>query len=128
VRRAALWLVLAALIAMAVDTLGDLTQNRPDARVAGSRSEILVEISNRNIYSSPLEAAQGLWGVCQGTVRHRLVPPGVVPVGDDKFLVSTEPALGKHAWRRLRGCLEDHTLEAVVARVVSKQDRPPAPS
>jgi hypothetical protein len=126
VKRAATWLGLAALVAVGVDALADLTQNRPDAPLAGSRSEILVEITNRNVYSSPLEGAQGLWGVCQGTVRQRLLPPGVVALGDDRFLVTTEPALGQHAWRRLRGCLEDHTLDAVLARVVRKQDFAPS--
>jgi hypothetical protein len=124
-KRAAIWLGVAVLIALSVDALGDLTQNRPDVWVAGSRSEIVVELRERNISASPLEAAQSLWAVCQGTISHELVPPGVVPLADGRFLTTTDPALGKNSWRRLKGCLEDATIDKVIANVVSKSDTMP---
>ena len=119
-------LALAALVA-GIDLLADLTQDRPDRVVPDSRSEIVLDVSARDRTGSHLLAAQGLWGACQGTVRHRLAEPGVVEVGDGRFRLMTEPALGEHAWRRLQGCLEDATLDRVKAHVVSKRDMSPGP-
>lgn len=121
-KRAAIWLAVAVLAAVGMDALGDLTQDRPDVTVAGSRSDIVVELRERSFHSSALEAAEGLWGICQGTVHNRLVPPGVVPLDDSRFLATIEPAVGKHSWRRLKGCLEDMTVDRTIARVVSKSD------
>jgi hypothetical protein len=124
-KRSLIWLGVAVLIFFGVDALADLTQNRPDVSVAGSRSDIVVELRERNINTSPLEAAQSLWAVCKGTIAHRLVGPGVVPLGDGRFLTTTDPAVGKNGWRRLKGCLEDMTVDEVMAKVVSKSDTLP---
>ena len=114
-------------LAMGVDLLADLTQDRPDRVIAGSRSEVLLEVDSRDRTGSELLSAQGLWGACQGTIYQRLAEPGVTEVGEGRFRLLTEPALGEHAWRRLQGCLEDATLDRVKARVLSKRDLPPAP-
>jgi hypothetical protein len=119
-------LAVAALVA-GVDLLADLTQDRPDRVVPGSRSEILIDVESRDRGGSNLLSTQGLWGACQGTVRHRLAEPGVVQVSDGRFRLVTEPALGEHSWRRLQGCLEDTTLDKVKAHVVSKRDTAPSP-
>ena len=117
--------VAVAAVAMGVDALADLTQDRADSVPAGSRSEIVLEVSSRDRTGSDRLSAQGLWGACQGTVRHRLAEPGVVEVTDGRFRLVTEPALGEHSWRRLQGCLEDTTLDKVKAHVVSKRDIAP---
>ncbi|MGI8808208.1 MAG: hypothetical protein ACR2KK_10270 [Acidimicrobiales bacterium] len=123
----ALLVVLAAgALFAAVDVLADLTQDRPDRVPPGSRSEVVLDVDSRDRTGSALLSAQGLWGACQGTVRQRLVDPGVAEVGDGRFRLLTEPALGEHAWRRLQGCLEDATLDRVKAHVVSKRDLAPA--
>jgi hypothetical protein len=124
-RRAVIWLGVAALVALTVDTLGDLTQDRPDPMRARSRSDIVLEVRERNVHSSPLEAAQGLWAICQTTVHTAAVAPGVVAAGEGRFRVTLDPAVGEHSWRRLKGCLEDMTVDQVVARVVSKSDVAP---
>ena len=46
----------------------------------------------------------------------------MVGLGEGQFRVTTAPAVGEHAWRRLKGCLEDMTIDRVLARVVSKRD------
>ena len=126
-KRAFLLLVAALAVAMGVDVLADLTQDRPDRILAGSRSEIVLDVQSRDRGGSALLSAQGLWGACQGTVHHRLAEPGVIEVGEGRFRLLTEPALGEHSWRRLQGCLEDTTLDKVKAHVVSKRDiAPPA--
>ena len=124
-KRAAAVLVLAAAVTLGIDALGDLTQDRPDRVAPGSRTEIVLEVDNRDTHGSPTEGAEALWAVCQGTVRNRLEPPGVVPLGGDQFRLVTQPALGEHSWRRLQGCFEDLSIDQVVARVVSRRDLPP---
>ncbi|MDQ3642270.1 MAG: hypothetical protein M3450_12605, partial [Actinomycetota bacterium] len=100
--------------------------DRPDRVLHGSRSEVVLEVRSRDRTGSDLLSAQGLWGACQGTVYQRLVEPGVSEMGDGRFKLQTEPALGEHAWRRLQGCLEDATLDRVKGHVVSKRDMAPA--
>lgn len=124
-RRAFVGLVGVALLAVGIDRLGDLTQNRPDKPVKGSRSEILLDVRAGGRAGPAREAVGNLWGACQGTVSHRLAGP-VEVLGEERFRLLTEPALGKNSWRRLKGCLEDFTLDRVRASVVSKTDLPVA--
>ena len=126
-KRALLGIVAVAALFAGIDLLADMTQDRPDRVLPGSRSEIVLEVSSRDRTGSDLLAAQGLWGACQGNVWQRLTEPGVVEVADGRFRLTTEPAVGEHSWRRLQGCLEDTTLDRVKGHVVSKQDVPPAP-
>jgi len=125
-KRALLVALAVAALVLGVDLLADMTQDRPDRVVPGSSSEIVLDLRSRDRGGSALLSAQGLWGACQGTVRHRLSEPGVVEVSDGRFRLVTEPALGEHSWRRLQGCLEDTTLDKVKAHVVSKRDIVPA--
>lgn len=127
-KRAVVAVVAVAAMVMGIDFLADLTQDRPDRVVPGSRSEVVLEVRSRDRTGSDLMSAQGLWGACQGTVYQRLAEPGVTEVGDGRFRLQTEPALGEHAWRRLQGCLEDATLDRVKGHVVSKRDMAPAPA
>ena len=124
-KRALLIAVAAAAVVLGIDVLADMTQDRPDHVVPGSRSEIVLEVSSSDRTGSDLLSAQGLWGACQGNVWQRLVDPGVVQVADGQFRLITEPAVGEHSWRRLQGCLEDATLDRVKGHVVSKTDIPP---
>jgi hypothetical protein len=126
-KRALVIAVAVAALVIGVDVLADLTQDRPDRVLPGSRSEIVLDVQSRDRGGSALLSAQGLWGACQGTVRHRLAEPGVIEVADGRFRLITEPALGEHSWRRLQGCLEDTTLDKVKAHVVSNRDVGPPP-
>ena len=121
-KRALLLLVGAAVLVVGVFALAEMTQNRPDPPRPGSRSEVVLQVSQKSHVRPTLEAAQNLLGACQGTVpRHRLNPSDA---GEERVRVVTEPALGDHAWRRFRGCLEDFTLDLVKAGVVTKRDLP----
>ncbi len=126
-KRAVLVAVALAAIVGGIDVLADMTQDRPDRVLPGSRSEIVLTVESRDRRGSDLLAAQGLWGACHGNVWQRLAEPGVEQVGDSRFRLITEPAVGEHSWRRLQGCLEDTTLDRIKARVVSKRDLLPAP-
>ena len=109
-------------LAAGLDVLADLTQDRPDKIPAGSRSEIVLDVRHRSTEPAEVRSAQGLWGACQGTVWQRITDPGVVELAGGRFLVTTSPAVGEYAWRRLQGCLEDMTVDRVRAEVVSKRD------
>ena len=126
-KRALFGLVAVVAVYAGIDVLADLTQDRPDRVLPGSRSEIVLEVKSRDRTGSALLSAQGLWGACQGNVWQRLAEPGVVQVGDGRFQLTIEPEVGEHSWRRLQGCLEDATLDRVKGHVVSKRDLPPAP-
>lgn len=121
-RRAVVVVLAVAGLAVGLDVLADLTQDRPDRIPAGSRSEIVLDVRHRSTDDAAHRTAQGLWGACQGTVWQQLAEPGVVDLGGGRFLLATSPAVGEHAWRRLQGCLEDMTVDRVRATVVSKTD------
>jgi hypothetical protein len=121
-KRAVVVLVAVAALAGGLDVLADLTQDRADRIPPGSRSEIVLDVRHRDTGMAEMRTAQGLWGACQGTVWQQLTPPGVVELGGGRFLLTTSPAVGEHAWRRLQGCLEDASVDRVRAAVVSKRD------
>jgi hypothetical protein len=121
-------LAMVVLAAVAVDQLGDLTQTRSDRRIPGSRSEVILRVETRQPFKTSAESAAALWGACSGTVGHRLEPPGLVPAGENMFRLTVAPSLGSHARRRLRGCLDDTTLDRVIGRVTSIRTlAPPTP-
>ena len=124
-KRRLLLLGLVVATVFGIDWLADLTQNRPDEVMPGSRSEVVLDVTVRHHWEpGKLTTAQGLWGACQHTAFRRLIPPGMVEIGEGRFRVVTEPALGDNAWRRLKGCLEDVTVDRVKADIVSKRDFP----
>ena len=121
-KRILLTVALVAAGFFGIDALADRTQNRPDRPRPGSSTEIVLSVEGRGQQESPVYAAESLWGACRGTVTQSLAGPGPVEVAPGRVRLVTEPALGPHAWRRLRGCLEDATVDLVRARVVSKRD------
>jgi hypothetical protein len=122
VKRIVLTAVLVAVAFLGIDALADRTQNRPDRPQPGSSSEIVLAVEGRGRQGTTVYAAESLWGACRGTVTQSLAEPGPLEVAPGRVKLVTEPALGPHAWRRLRGCLEDATIDLVRARVVSKHD------
>jgi hypothetical protein len=105
---------------LAVDVLADYTQTRPDER-RDTSMEIAFDVSTRNPKRSALLAAQGLWGACQGTI-YRGTGAEAVEVDGRRARVVVHPALGTHGQRRLRGCLEDVTVDKTKARVVHMRE------
>jgi hypothetical protein len=126
VKRALLLVVAAAAALIAVDMLGDATQTRPDPHKPGSRTEIVFSVQTISDRLPPMAAAQGLWGACQGTALRTVLPPGITEVGDGRFKLVVQPALGRHARDRLGGCLEDVTLDRIKGHVVSMRELAPA--
>ncbi len=119
-RRVLIGVVVVAAAVAAVDVLADFTQTRPDER-RDTSMEIVFDVSTRNPKRAALPAAQGLWGACQGTA-YRGTGAGAVEVDGRRARVVVHPALGTHAQRRLRGCLEDVTVDRVKASVVAMRE------
>ncbi len=122
-RRALVVAALAVAAVVGIDWLADLTQSRPDRVVAGSRSEIVLEVRTRHDFGpAPLRRAEALWAACEHTAAHNLAGTGLVELAEGRFLAVTEPAIGEGAWRKLQGCLEDVTIDRLHGHVVSKHD------
>jgi hypothetical protein len=108
-------IVILAIVALSagIDLLGDLTQNRPDATVSGSTS-IVLDIATKSETAGKTEAARALWAACSVTIDSNLT--GIQPRGSS-LVLTAEPRIGKYSFRRLKGCLEDATVDGVRADV-----------
>jgi hypothetical protein len=96
-----------------IDLLGDLTQNRPDAVVTGSTALVL-DVDTKSNLVGEVEATRALWAACSTTMNSDLT--NIAPRGGS-LLLTVEPALGKYSFRRLKGCLEDATVDGIRADV-----------
>lgn len=123
-RRLAIGAVVAAVTVSGIDALADLTQTRPDPRQPNTRSEVVLEVRTRDPRASTRFAAEALWGACQSTARRTVIEPGMQAVGDDRFRIVVQPALGRHARDRLTGCLQDLTIEEILGTVISMREIP----
>lgn len=125
-RRLLLLAVVTAVGVVGLQELADATRNEGDHHVPGSQSEIVLDVRTRR---SDIDlGAEGLWAACHLTVGFAdVVEPisrvagGPGPGADDegRYSVTVTPALGKNDERRLRGCLQDGTVDRVWADVVS---------
>jgi len=113
-------LALGSVTVVTVLGLAKATQNRADGLRQGTRSEIVLEVETRNVYD-PDSAARGLWGTCQQTVDHKRTR-SFEALGDGRFSIIVEPAIGEHDENRLVGCLEDFTIDRVIGNVVEIRD------
>jgi hypothetical protein len=101
-----------------LDALADATQNRPDAKVAGTASSVILHV-NPGSARGPLAATQALWGACTTQVGGEYHLLGVTDLGGDQVQLVVEPRVGKYAERRLRGCFGDAVTDRIQASVQS---------
>ena len=124
--RLGLGLVALVLAGLAVVGLAAATQNRPDPRVPGTATDITFDVRVGERPGGEEGAALSLWAVCAATLGS--VDVGPVTAAGDAWTVHVEPAVGEHAHRRLKGCIEDLTLPRVRGELVSVVDVPTADS
>ena len=120
VLRALAVLALTVAVVAGIDWLADLTQTRPDGEVSGMTS-VVVQVEANAHPRAPLQVADRLWEACRGTVPSRLTQLRVESVTQARVIIGLEPALGEHQETRLRGCLEDATLDNVRADVLDME-------
>lgn len=104
-----------------VDQLADLTQTRPERVRRDYATRITMEVRNRRDRPSIL-AAEALWTTCRWRMRRMVVDTEIQAVGDYRFEVTITPELGATGRRRLKGCIEDVTLDRIKGNVVSMVD------
>ena len=109
-------LCVGAALALSIDVLGDLTQNRPDATTSG-HTTIALDLTIRDAdLGSARQAARSLWEACRGLVSNDLA--GIFATGSSVSM-TFEPAIGPYSMQRLKGCFEDGTLDGLSAEVVA---------
>jgi hypothetical protein len=113
-------LALGIAMVVAVMGLAEETQDRRDGPNPGTRSEVVLDVDTSDGHERDV-AAQGLWATCQQTVENKRVE-SFDALGDGRFSIIVEPAIGANAERRLVGCLEDFTIDRVRGDVVDLRD------
>jgi hypothetical protein len=63
--------------------------------------------------------AQRLWEYCRGSTRPYLERGGLTSIGDGRYALVVQPALGEYALRRLKGCLNDAVVDHGRFRVIA---------
>lgn len=115
-----------ALVGVAVVVVGTIwalreaTQNRPDPDPRPARTEIELEVRQRSGLGQPSALGTALWSACSprlGPARH-IGLVDVVEGGPGRVVLVLDHTLGKHARRRLVGCMEDTVLDDVQADVI----------
>lgn len=111
--RALLILLVAAVLAIGVDQLGDLTQTRPEVIDPDSRAQVTLSVEVHGYLGPTEDAARALWAVCQPQLGSRTRVVGPAEVSGVQLSVVVSPAPGPTSTKRLRGCLDDATLDRV---------------
>lgn len=105
-----------------IDFVADRTQTRPDAYVAGAGTQVELELLGAIATGDPQRIVGHLWATCTGpdVFRTRTLPvPEVRHGAGGRVSLHVEAHIGEHALARLRGCLNDTTLDRVQARVLA---------
>lgn len=105
----------------AIDFIADRTQTRPDVAQTGVETHIELELYGAVAAHDPERALGHLWSLCTGpdVFRLRQLPAPSVEQGPaGRFRLQVPAHVGEHAMDRLRGCLNDTTLDRMRSRVV----------
>ena len=114
-------LAMGLLTAGALDFVADRTQTRPDNPTPGAQTAIDLELRGAVAAHDPDRVIGHLWSVCTGpdVFRLRQLPAPAVHHGSGGLVrVVVDADVGEHGLERLRGCLNDATIDKVQARVV----------
>lgn len=104
-----------------IDYVADRTQTRPDPYVADAQTVVELELLGAIATSDPERIVGHLWATCTGpdVFRSRTLPAPALSHGPAATVtVHVNAHIGEHALARLRGCLNDTTLDRVQARVL----------
>lgn len=107
--------------AAGIDFVADRTQSRPDERTTGVETRIELQLYGEVVAHDAERAFAHLWSLCTGpdVFRLRTLPVPTVDHGPHgRFRLEIATHVGEHAMARLRGCLNDTTLDKVRSRVI----------
>jgi hypothetical protein len=120
--------VVAALLAALVAGLAGLTQTREENGDGSAATSVVVRIDMRGSGSTEERrslAARQIWERCRDSTSEPLTHAALGDLGDDLFAGVVRPGLTDHDRMRLRGCLEDTTLDRAHLTVVGIGDADP---
>lgn len=109
--------VVAVATVVGLVVLADATKFEGEIDESGV-TEVQFAVDTRGYHHGLDNAATSLWNVCIGTVNWSEVS-GPTAVGDGTFHAAVRPSLGEDTRRRLRGCLEDATVDKVRGHTIS---------
>jgi len=120
-KRLAIVVAVIVVAVVAIGELSDLTQSRPDPVREDSVTELVVAVNEDRFGPGQDAAADALWAVCAAKTSAKVVDgnSGLESLGGDRYRVRLRPALGRHGELKLVGCLEDLTIDRVLADVKS---------
>ncbi|MEU6251638.1 hypothetical protein [Streptomyces sp. NPDC047043] len=124
-RVAAVGLVAVALLGALVVGLADLTQTRDESRNDSAATSVILKVDLRGPDMSAERrslAALQVWERCRDSTSVPLSHATLGDLQDGVFAGVVRPALTGHDRMRLRGCLEDATLEYAHLTVVGIGD------
>ncbi|MFE9024088.1 hypothetical protein ACFYNL_36830 [Streptomyces sp. NPDC007808] len=124
-RLAAVTTVCVALLATLVVGLADLTQTRKGEANGHEATSVLLRVDLREPRVSAegrALAARQIWESCRHSTSAPLRHAPLGDLGNGMFAGVVRPALRDHDVMRLRGCLEDATLERAHLTVVTVSD------
>ena len=108
-------LALLAVVAVTVNVLGDMTQTRPDDVNEDSETESS-SASPRTASGSARRRRRRVAGGLLAATSSRMTGDGRLDaLGDGQYRAVLRPAVGKYDERQLVGCLEDLTVDRVLA-------------
>ncbi|MEU9914473.1 hypothetical protein [Streptomyces sp. NPDC051001] len=118
----------AALLGALVAGLADLTQTREEEANESKATSVLVQVDLRGPDTTAARrslAAHQVWERCRDSTSVPLRHATLGDLGDGLFAGVVHPALTEHDRMRLRGCLEDATVERAHLTVVGIGDADP---
>ena len=124
-RLATVTLVGTTLVAALIVGLADLTQTRREGANENAATSVVVQIELRGTDVSSdgkALAAQQIWESCRHSTAAPLHHATLGDLGDGTFAGVVRPALTEHDLMRLRGCLEDATLDRAHLTVLGVGD------
>jgi hypothetical protein len=116
-RQAAALVVVALLLLVGVATLREATEYRGGSGTS-AQTTVVFTVKEKNLHHGTDLAATTLWRTCISTIGW---DDEVEPVRQDDggYRAALRPSLPADTRRRLRGCLEDLTLDRVTGTVVT---------
>ncbi|MFE6618565.1 hypothetical protein [Streptomyces sp. NPDC057740] len=124
-RRTVVAVVGATLLTALIVGLADLTQTREEEANDSEVTSVVVHVDLRGADLSAARrslAAQQIWTACRDSTSVPLRHVALGDLGDGLFAGVVRPALTEHNLMRLRGCLEDATLDQAHLTVVAVGD------
>lgn len=107
-----------ALALGGVEALRRATQSRERELVGPGSTTLTIELHRKDLTLSPTAAAGALWVACRGQVPGN--PTLTQAVADDnQVVIAIDAALGATGRARIIGCLEDFTIDRVLADVTA---------